>query len=41
MRATFVIKKIKQINNHPVAENSPNLVTLSGRVEEEKNSCNP
>jgi hypothetical protein len=28
MRATFAIEKLSKVNNRPLGENSPNLVTL-------------
>jgi hypothetical protein len=34
--ATFVLsKKMLKVNNHPMVENSPNLVTLIGRLNME------
>jgi hypothetical protein len=34
MLASSMIKKLPKVNNHPVGENSPNLVTLTlGEIE--------
>jgi hypothetical protein len=30
MCATSVIKKLSKVNEHPMGENSPNLITLIG-----------